>query len=254
MFQHIQPGALLGGVLLLATPGGFGDRLWTIIRPNSDATGSAQERRDNLKRGLLIFARHPLFGIGMGAFHVMGINDRRAHNSYLEIAAELGGLGLLAYLVLIFNPLKSLWQIEAETVRARDRQDFENYLLSVALQGTLVAYYVNSFFASIQYLWFVYFPIAYAVGLRRIYEREQAIRANVDAPAHIAEFRVSDENTGTLWKARRPGIVFQPAAKPSPAAAQTAHAASLQQLPPTPAEKQLPAPSTNGTAAGVHHS
>ncbi len=206
-------GAMLAGTLFFSVPGGLGERLWTIVRPNSDSTGSAQERANILKRGLLIVARHPLTGIGLGTFHIQSLNERRAHNSYLEIAAELGLLGLLAYLLLLFNPLKALWRIEAETVGARDRRDFENYVLSVGLQATLVAYYANSFFASIQYQWFVYFPVAYAVALRRIYQREQAIREQIAAPAHLADFHVGEEDKGTLWDARYPGHVFQAAAR-----------------------------------------
>jgi putative inorganic carbon (hco3(-)) transporter len=207
--------ALLVGVLFLGMPGGFGDRLWTIIRPNADSTGSAQERTVNLKRGILIFARHPLTGIGMGTFHIMGIKERRAHNSYLEIGAEVGVLGLLAYLVLIFYPFRELWKIEEETLRGHDRKQFETYVLSVGLQGTLVAYYANSFFSSIQYLWFVYYPIAYAVGLRLIYQREQAIRARVKAPEHLAEHHVGEYATGALWLQRQPGRAFAAQQAPS---------------------------------------
>jgi hypothetical protein len=83
------------------------------------------------------------------------------------------------------------------------------------LQGTLMAYYVNSFFLSIQYLWFVYFPIAYAVGLRRIYEREQELRAAVEAPPELAALHVGDELKGKLWQARqkRPPVTV-PALEP----------------------------------------
>lgn len=196
-------GGLLLVVFFLGAPGGLGDRLWTIIRPNSDGTGSAQERRDNLKRGVMQFIRHPITGIGMGTFHIIGIKERRAHNSYLEIAAELGIFGLMAYLLLIFNPLKSLWRIEQESLGKKGRDHFENYLLSVALQGTLMAYYVNSFFLSLQYLWFVYFPIAYVVGLRRIYEREVELRAAVEAPPEIAALHVGSELKGALWRDRQ---------------------------------------------------
>ncbi len=239
---YVAAGMLLG-VLLLSMPGGLGDRLWTIVKPDSDSTGSAQERRDILKRGLLIAARHPITGIGLGTFHIQSINERRAHNSYLEIAAELGLMGLLAYLALIFNPLKALWQIEAETLGACDRRAFENYVLSVGLQATLVAYYANSFFGSIQYQWFVYYPIAYAVGLRLIYERERMIREQVIAPAHLAEFHVGDEARGTLWKARHPGHAFQSAALEQEVSPQN----DLEKLPTTPAiEHQLTPPSTSG--------
>lgn len=226
---------MLVGVLFLSMPGGLGERLWTIVKPDSDSTGSAQERRDILKRGVVTFARHPATGIGLGTFHIISIKERRAHNSYLEIAAELGVLGLLAYLVLLFNPLKALLKIEQDTVGARDRRDFENYVLTVGLQATLVAYYANSFFASIQYMWFVYYPVAYAVGLRRIYQREQTIREQINAPASLAEHHVGDQASGTLWKERQRERRFPAVAQPVAA------------LPRTPAtDKQLPPPSTSG--------
>ncbi len=246
---------MLGGTLFLSLPGGLGERLWTIVKPDSDSTGSAQERRDILKRGVVTFARHPLTGIGLGTFHIISIKERRAHNSYLEIAAELGTLGLLAYLLLLFNPLKALWKIESETVSALDRRDFENYVLSVGLQATLVAYYANSFFASIQYQWFAYFPLAYAIALRRIYQREQTIREQVSAPAHLAAFHVGDEDKGTFWKTRYPGHVFQEvekreterqAARIATDSAPLALPDTASQNPAPATQRQLPPPSTNG--------
>jgi hypothetical protein len=41
------------------------------------------------------------------------------------------------------------------------------------MQGVLFAYIVCSFFGSIQYQWFLYYPVAYAIVLRRIYGAEQ---------------------------------------------------------------------------------
>ena len=66
-----------------------------------------------------------------------------------------------------------------------------------------MAYYVNSFFLSLQYLWFVYFPIAYVVGLRRIYEREVELRAAVEAPPELAALHVGSELKGALWRDRQ---------------------------------------------------
>jgi O-antigen ligase len=209
-------GLLMTAVLLLGAPGGLGDRLWTIIRPNSDGTGSAQERRDNLKRGVIVFARNPITGIGIGTFHIVGIRERRAHNSYLEIGAELGVFALLAYLVMIFYPLKALWRIEQQTLGAKDKVNFQNYLLAVALQGTLTAYYVNSFFASIQYLWFVYYPLAYAIALRRIYEREEILADAVAAPPQLAQLHVGDDLKGTLWRDRQKSLPHAATVPPSP--------------------------------------
>ena len=36
------------------------------------------------------------------AIHIYSIREKEAHNAYLEIAAELGVMGLIAYLIVIF--------------------------------------------------------------------------------------------------------------------------------------------------------
>jgi hypothetical protein len=47
----------------------------------------------------------------------------------------------------------------------------------------LIGYVVCSFFGSLQYLWFVYYPLAYAVAVRRIHSAEQKSTVRVaDAP------------------------------------------------------------------------
>jgi hypothetical protein len=46
------------------------------------------------------------------------------------------------------------------------------YYLSVGIQAASVAYIVCSLFASIQYLWYLYYPVAYAIALRRLEMKE----------------------------------------------------------------------------------
>jgi hypothetical protein len=48
------------------------------------------------------------------------------------------------------------------------------YYLSIGVQAAIVAYIVCSLFSSIQYYWYLYFPVAYAVSLNRIREFEMA--------------------------------------------------------------------------------
>ena len=55
----------------------------------------------------------------MGNIHIYSIHEQVAHNSYLEISTELGGIGLIAYLVLIFAPLRSLRRNEREILNSR---------------------------------------------------------------------------------------------------------------------------------------
>ena len=64
--------------------------------------------------------------------------------------------------------------------------------MSVGLQATLAAYIVCSFFASIQYQWYLYYPVAYGVAMRRIYNfkkmEEITNRGNTAGSFAVREF------------------------------------------------------------------
>jgi O-antigen ligase len=165
--------ALICGILLAVMPGGYGARIVTIFNTEQDQTGSAQQRRELLERAASVAISHPIVGVGMGNFHIYSIREKAAHNSYLEIAAELGVMGLIAYLILIFAPLRSLRRIERQTRGMRSESEREMYWLSVCIQAAFIAYLVCSFFASIQYLWYLYYTAAYAVALRQIHAAEE---------------------------------------------------------------------------------
>jgi hypothetical protein len=51
------------------------------------------------------------------------------------------------------------------------------YHLSVAFQAAIIGYIVCSSFGSIQYLWYLYYPVAYAVALSRIRAAELGYEA-----------------------------------------------------------------------------
>jgi putative inorganic carbon (hco3(-)) transporter len=171
--KTILGAALICGILLAVMPGGYGSRIATIFNSEEDKTGSSQERRELMERAATVAISRPIVGVGMGNFHIYSINEKVAHNAYLEIAAELGAIGLIAYLIVIFAPLRSLRRIERQTSERRSKSEREMYWLSVSIQAALLAYMVCSFFASIQYLWYLYYTAAYAVALRQIYAAEE---------------------------------------------------------------------------------
>jgi O-antigen ligase len=65
------------------------------------ASDSAHDRYEILKTGLRIFASHPLLGVGVGCYseanvrYAPELGRRDAHNTYLNLAAEMGLPGLL---------------------------------------------------------------------------------------------------------------------------------------------------------------
>ncbi len=201
---------LVTGFFLVAMPTGYSNRLTTIFSIEEDLTGSAQARRELLERAVQVASNHLVIGVGMGNFHIYSIREQVAHNSYLEIASELGIAGLAAYLIMILVPLGSLRRIERETrkaqggrlIKGRDAPpEQQTYYLSVALQAAFVGYMVCSFFGSVEYLWHIYYLVAYAVSLRHIHAAE---------PAGFASDDQARAREGALRRTPRTGVLWQP--------------------------------------------
>ncbi|HKB66309.1 MAG TPA: O-antigen ligase family protein [Pyrinomonadaceae bacterium] len=165
--------AVLGfaGVIILLAPDKYGSRLLSIFIPSLDAEGSADSRRGELFRSIYVALRHPLLGIGMGNYQPeMSYKGLVTHNSYTQVAAEMGMTALACYVMFIVTPLKKLGQIARETFETR--RDSRFYYLALGIQASLIAYLISSFFLSVAYVWYVYYLVAYAVCLRRLYESE----------------------------------------------------------------------------------
>lgn len=186
---------------LIAMPVGYSSRITTIFDSSSDQTGSSEERQELLERAASVAANHLIIGVGIGNYPIYSLHERRAHNSYLEISAELGVFGLIAYLIMIFAPLRALRRIERDSIKARtadagnDRAT-ETYYLGAAFQASLVVYLICSCFGSIQYLWFLYYPLAYAVCLRQMHRAEAVAAADRPVQVKIVENRPH----AVLWR------------------------------------------------------
>ena len=155
-------GAALIALFIVVAPAGYGARLSTT------RDDSAIARLDDLKRSLFLAVRHPVLGVGMDNYVLFSNVNRASHNAYTQVASEMGFAATLFYVLFIIAPLKRLRHIERESVDTKSRRRF--YYLAIGLQASLVAYMVASFFASVAYLWYVYYLVAYSVCLRRLYQ------------------------------------------------------------------------------------
>ncbi len=167
---------VIGGIVILAAPGNYGLRMLSIFIPGLDSVGSSDQRRELLERSLLVTARNP-WGIGIGNFPIVGIRNLQSHNAFTQVSAELGILGLIAYLVFMISPFRKLSAIE-RSLFDKDKLDWF-YYLAIGLQASIIGYMVSSFFASVAYNWFIYYLIAYAVAFRRIYSIENGAQEEV---------------------------------------------------------------------------
>ena len=167
-------GALVLGVIffLVVAPGSYSGRLATIFDSASDITGSSSQRTQVLKRSILVAIRYPIFGVGLGNFHHKSFQELGTHNAYTQVASETGIAAMVCYIIFLVHPIRKLRMIERELFERKENSRF--YYLAIGLQASLIGYMVASFFAAVAYQWYVYYLVAYAIALRRIYYLEQA--------------------------------------------------------------------------------
>ena len=166
-------GALVLGVIffLVVAPGSYSGRLATIFDSASDITGSSSQRTQVLKRSILVAIRYPIFGVGLGNFHHKSFQELGTHNAYTQVASETGIAAMVCYIIFLVHPIRKLRMIERELFERKENSRF--YYLAIGLQASLIGYMVASFFAAVAYQWYVYYLVAYAIALRRIYYLEQ---------------------------------------------------------------------------------
>jgi len=155
-------GVALVAIFIVAAPTGYRVRLATT------QDESALARLDDLKRSLFVAARHPVVGVGMNNYILFSNFDKASHNAYTQVASEMGVAALVIYVLFMIAPIRRLRNIERESAESKSHRRF--YYLAIGLQASLAAYMVASFFASVAYLWYVYYLVAYSVCLRRIYQ------------------------------------------------------------------------------------
>jgi O-antigen ligase len=137
---------------------------------DTEASGSAQERKELLVQSLRVTAQHPLFGVGPGNFEVVSGVWHVTHNSYTQMSAEGGIPAFLLYVLIFWRGIANL-----RDVRKYRKTGKGIRLFSMALEASLAAYLVGSFFASVAYQLFPYCLIAYTSALRLIVRRDRTV-------------------------------------------------------------------------------
>ncbi len=168
-FQAVLVSSTVSLLFIVLAPGGYGLRILSIFIPSLDKAGSADQRRELLIQSFWVTLRNPQ-GIGYGNFPVIGLDNKETHNAFTQVSSELGWLAFAAYLTLMISPLRKLGAIERQMFA---REDFSwIYYMSIGIQASIAGYMVASFFGPVAYQWYVYYPVAYAICLRRIYQVE----------------------------------------------------------------------------------
>ena len=155
-------------LLVIMVPGGYMNRMMSIVDHSRDAVGSAASRWEILLLSLKVAARHPLLGVGMRNFEIVSIHGLVTHNAYTQVATEMGIPAMIVFILFLVTPRKRLKDMERATEGIKEQKWF--YYLSVGLQASFVGFMVSIFFGAVAYQWYTYYLVGYAVCLRRVFE------------------------------------------------------------------------------------
>lgn len=161
------------GVLL--TPRYYWMRLWEMTEIVKDIRHdySIYVRFAALKQSWQLFIEHPLTGIGLNNFVVRSGTElfKRigVHNAYLEVLCGVGIFGAVAYLSVIFSALRQcILGIRAQwPARYASMRHFSFYLML-----SLVSVLISAIFASIEFNYALWVPIAGALIIGAIRRKE----------------------------------------------------------------------------------
>ncbi|HWB82798.1 MAG TPA: O-antigen ligase family protein [Bryobacteraceae bacterium] len=156
---------LLPGSLMQRYQTFFSDSDDTVTTANEgemmeDAVSSAESRKQMLIESLILTAKHPIVGVGVGMFAVAEDAMARAegkrhgawlgtHNSYTEVSSECGIPAALFYLAVLGLSLKSSYSIYRATKRRPELAKVS--LDAVALHYSVLAFGITAFFVHAAY-------------------------------------------------------------------------------------------------------
>jgi hypothetical protein len=141
----------LGLAVLLWTiaPDSYKERISTITEWEVDEeTGKTGTRMDAWKIGMIEGLKHPILGVGAGSgVYVMGKSAddwHDIHNTFVQVFVEIGGAGLIAYLLLFTIPYR---RFKKYKVLMKDvDHHFKFDLLYKMIMTSLRAFAVTAFF------------------------------------------------------------------------------------------------------------
>lgn len=171
---------LLLGILLTSMPVQYTERLLTLTDfiPNSGANPTSDVSfRGRISENLAawrMFMDHPLLGVGLHNYEAnylnysreLGLDPRREgrtpHNLYLEIASEMGLLGLSWLGIFLWMVIRGLRQARKE-LKSINKQEYDGLIMAVGV--SILGFLITSLYqhlATPRYFWML-FGIALAI-------------------------------------------------------------------------------------------
>src|SRR5207248_1911845 len=178
--QRVATVALLAILLSTLASDKYFERMGTMLHLSQDYNWSGKSETGRLaiwRRGLGYMIDHPFLGVGAAAFPVAegtlapeaqeqrrygrGFKWSAAHNSFIQIGAELGVGGLILFVALFAAAFRVLGRLRAVPL-------VEIAVLAQILTGSLVAFIVTASLLSQAYSAYLYTLLGMVLGLWKI--------------------------------------------------------------------------------------
>jgi putative inorganic carbon (hco3(-)) transporter len=224
--RHVAVAGVLAVALVLVLAPAYVSRIQslgaadTAAAANTQADGAIRGRATENLAAFATFRDHPFLGVGPGEFfrrysqqeaNKLDIRflakNRRAHNMYLEIAADTGIVGLMTLLSIVAVTVLQLWRI-TQFWATQGRDDL--VALGQAFLLAVIAYMASAVFLQLSYQRYFWFLLALANGTVWMLRREAArarlaatprpgARLPIAAPAlHVADAPLPERPTATI--------------------------------------------------------
>lgn len=193
----LSAGASVLAILLVVLPVSPLERL---LNPKKDATSSSEIRSRIIVAGFEMIRDYPLTGVGIGQFKPMSVkytpeyatrNGRPtrwdghiAHNTYLNLAAELGIIGLLTFVSIIFSSWRRARKL-AKWGASQSPPVEAAVQLGRAIEAGLVGYAFTAIFLTADYIKHAWILMFFGLALNRIILLEYARTATANRPAPV---------------------------------------------------------------------
>jgi O-antigen ligase len=172
-------------------PQGYGERLSTLaqigtVEGSTDA--SIRGRTAEVTAGWLMFAEHPLTGVGYANYganyldYVSGLGielrreEREAHSLYLEVAAETGMPGILTFGAILLGSFACLARARRSYLEAGLREDADTMR---ALRASLVGFLIAALFLHLDFASLFWILVGACLAAPDLAERAARRRAEV---------------------------------------------------------------------------
>lgn len=187
-FHAVSKSARIGTVAIVAIlmTTFAGDQYWntiqTILKPEEDYNMQSDDGRMEIwKRGLGYMTDRPITGVGYQAFPVaegtlsqqaqrqmygVGFKWSAAHNSFIQVGAEIGVPGLIVFVTLLWKTFFTARRIGSR--RDPDGKVPDEAVMGQALAGSIVGFVVCGFFLSQAYACTLLFFFAMVVALEKV--------------------------------------------------------------------------------------